>query len=149
VGGTVRFLEDPRQVNGSSEVYSFGGRGQLEFHRDEVLNHFADVRRILPRGSSVTGLLLAIGDRGIPDEFRHGAYIPAFVTISDQYNVKHRSPIALWSDRSVKLRPAANPKTKRKRLFECPDPCPRNDSSSCESGVSRGVALPGRQSWRD
>lgn len=148
-GDTVRFLEDPLQVDGTSEVYRFGGRDQLEFHREEVLNHYADVRRILPRGSSVTGLLLAIGHQGIPDDFRHGAYIPAFVTVYDQYSFKHRSPISLWADRSAKRRPTANPKAKRKRLFECPDPRPQNRSSTCESGARSGAALPGRQSWRD
>lgn len=124
-GDTVRFLEDPLEINGTSEIYRFGGRYQLEFHRNEVLNHHADVRRILRRGSSLTGLLLAIGGQGIPDEFRHGTDIPAFVIVYDQYNWEHRSPISLWADRSAKLRPAANPKAKRRRLFECPDPYSR------------------------
>jgi hypothetical protein len=45
---TIRLLEDPLEIDGASTVYRFGGRDSLEFNRDEVLNHRADVQRIMP-----------------------------------------------------------------------------------------------------
>jgi hypothetical protein len=121
-GGAVRCLEDPLEVDGTSTVYKFGGKDSLEFDRDQVLNHQADVRRILPRGASLKGSLLAVGSQSIPDHFRHGENIPVFVTIYDQYSHSCRSPVSLWADRGEKLLPAAQPKAKRKGLLECLDP---------------------------
>jgi hypothetical protein len=120
--GTVRCLEDPLEVDGTSTVYRFGGRDSLEFDREKVLNHQADVRRILPRGASIRGCLLAVGSQSIPDHFQHGETIPVFVNVYDQYTNAYRWPVSLWADRSEKLRPAAQPKAKRKGLFECLDP---------------------------
>ena len=120
--GTVRCLEDPLAVDGTSTVYRFGGRDSLEFDREIVLNHQADVRRILLRGASIKGCLLAVGSQSIPDHFQHGETIPIFVNILDQYTNAYRWPVSLWADRSEKLRPAAQPKARRKRLFECLDP---------------------------
>jgi hypothetical protein len=120
--GTVRCLEDPLEVDGTSTVYRFGGRDSLEFDREKVLNHQADERRILPRGASIKGCLLAVGSQSIPDHFQHGETIPLFVAIYDQYTNAYRWPVSLWADRSEKLRPAAQPKAKRKGLFECLDP---------------------------
>jgi hypothetical protein len=117
----VRLLEDPMEIEGVSRVYRFGGWDSLEFNRDEVLNHRADVQRIMPRGSSLKGCLLGIGTQSIPEHFPHGATIPAFVTVSDQYMHHYRSAISLWASRPEKLRRAARPKSQRKRLFECPD----------------------------
>jgi hypothetical protein len=118
---TIRLLEDPLEIDGASTVYRFGGRDSLEFNRDEVLNHRADVQRIMPRGSSLKGCLLGIGTQSIPEQFPHGATIPAFGKITDQYMNHYRSAISLWASRPEKLRRAARPKSQRKRLFECPD----------------------------
>lgn len=120
-GDWVRLLQDPQRVDCDSRAYQFGGWPCLEFDREDVLNHHADVRRLIRCGSSIEGLLLGTGSRSIPDEFQHGASIPAIVTIYDQYMNKYRSSVSLWADRSEKLRRAAHPKPKRKRLFECPD----------------------------
>ena len=51
---TVQFLDDPLQLDGS-EVYRFWARRPIEFPRDQVINHFADVRRIFRPGFSITG----------------------------------------------------------------------------------------------
>jgi hypothetical protein len=118
----VRWLEDPLEIDGRSSVYRFGGRYLPEFERDQVLNHFADVRRIHSRGSSLKGCLLGIDTEPIPVRFHHGAMIPGFVIVIDQYGHRYRSPISLWTDRSQELLPGARSKVTRKRLFECPDP---------------------------
>lgn len=119
---TIQWLSDPLDNNAASTGYRFGGQGGLEFDRDQVLNHHADIRRIIPRGVSLSGLLLGFGSGSIPDRFRHGAMIPAFISITDQYMCKSRSPVTLWADRSARLSPATRPTRRRKRLFECPDP---------------------------
>lgn len=119
---SVRLLEEPLEVHGATRGYGFGGRSSLEFDRDEVLNHYADVRRIVPRGTSMKGLLLGVGSRSIPDQFQHGATIPALVYIYDQYMRKNQAPISFWADRSEKRSRAARPISKRARLFDRPDP---------------------------
>lgn len=117
----IRWLEDPREIGGGSNVYKFGGRNLPEFERNRVLNHFADVARILPRGSSLKGCLLGIGTSPIPDCFSHGAIIPGFLIVFDQYGRRYRSSVSLWSDRKQDLAPGTCSKVTRKRLFECPD----------------------------
>jgi hypothetical protein len=104
--GEIRWLEDPLEIDGSSNVYRFGGRNLPEFERDRVLNHFAEVRLIHSRGSSLKGCLLGIGTVPIPDRFPHGAMIPGFVTVSDQYWREYRSSVSLWADRKQELLPA-------------------------------------------
>lgn len=118
---TISLLEDPLKIDGASMVYRFGARDALEFNRDEVLNHRADVQRIMPRGSSLKGCLLGIGSRSIPDRYPHGDSIPAFVNVYDQYNRPYRSPIVLWANRPERLRRGSRPKAERERLFACPD----------------------------
>ncbi len=96
--GTVRWLEDPLESDGSA-VYRFGGEDPLEFERNEVLNHFANVRRTWSRGQSIQGLLLGTVDAPIPTEFRHGAMVPAFLIVYDQFWREFRSSVSLWTDR--------------------------------------------------
>jgi hypothetical protein len=120
-GDALRSLEDPRSIDGTS-VYRFGGTNSLEFHRDQVINHYADPQRILARGSSVAGLLLAVGSEPIPRKFPHGATIPAFVAIIDQFGRKYRSPVALYSYRPPQRRQVAS---KRGPLLARRDPVPR------------------------
>jgi hypothetical protein len=121
--GAVRFLEDPLEIDGTSEVYRFGGKGEPEFHRDQVINHFADVRHIMARGHSVAGLLLAVGTEPIPETFAHGIAIPAFLKIVDQFGREYREPVSFWRKRSERRRPVTQ--KKRKSLLECRDPVPR------------------------
>jgi len=42
------WLQDPLETDGRSENYRFGGL-DLEFHRSQVLNHYADVRKTYRR----------------------------------------------------------------------------------------------------
>ena len=119
--GRIQWLEDPREINGSSRGYRFGGSSLLEFDRSLVLNHVADVRHVLQRGTSFEGYLLGIGTNPISDQFVHGAMIPAFITVVDQFGHRYKSPISIWADRSEKFACAHRPKPKRAPLFECPD----------------------------
>ena len=117
-GDTMRLLEDPLHTN--RKVYWWR---DIEFDRSEVLNHRTDVRQILPNGYSLMGLLLGMGAQAIPDRFAHGAEIPAFVTVIDQFMRKYRSPVSFWADRSDRIRRAApGVGPARGRLFERPDP---------------------------
>jgi hypothetical protein len=119
----VRWLQDPLEIDGTSEVYRFDGNDYLpDFERTQVLNHHANVCRTLSRGSSVEGCLLGLGDQCIPDAFRHGMMIPGFLIVFDQFSREYRSPISLWADRSQKLPPSNRRQATRKRLFDCPDP---------------------------
>jgi hypothetical protein len=120
--GTVRWLDEPFEIDGSSKMYRFGGKYDPAFEKDEVLNHLADVRRTLSRGASLKGALLAIGQEPITEEFPHGAMIPAFLTVYDQFWRPYRSPIKLWADRSQKHLSRSRLGTPRRKLFDCPDP---------------------------
>lgn len=117
----IRWLEEPLEISGTPGVYQFGGTDSLELDRADVLNHHADAQRILPLGTSLRGCLLGVGSQSMPDHFRHGQSIPAFITVHDQHIREYRSTVSLWADRSAKLRGAARPTAKRKRLFDCPD----------------------------
>jgi hypothetical protein len=118
----VRWLEDPLELDGTSEVYRFDGRHLPDFERTQVLNHRADACRTLSPASSVKGCLLGVADECIPDAFRHGMTIPGFLSVFDQFSREFRSPISLWADRSQKPLPDTRRQATRKRLFDCPDP---------------------------
>jgi hypothetical protein len=120
--GTVRWLDEPFEIDGSSKMYRFGGQYDPAFEKDEVLNHLADVRRTLSQGKSLKGALLAIGEEPIAEQFPHGAMIPAFLIVYDQFGRDYRSPIKLWTDRSAKLLGKTRSGVPRKGLFDCPDP---------------------------
>jgi len=94
------WLEDPLVIDGNSRSYRFGGRDLPEFDRGQVINHCADVRHVFSSGASLKGLLLGFGFDSIPDEFRHGMMIPAFVIIYDQFGREHRSPVELQAVRN-------------------------------------------------
>jgi hypothetical protein len=112
------WLEDPLQLDGPSRNYRFHLRDVPEFEREHVLNHYADVARVLPCGHSVKGFLLAVGSDPIPERFGHGTMIPAFVIIYDQFGRDHRSPVELQVVRS-----RTQSRVLRKRnLLDHPDP---------------------------
>lgn len=98
----LQWLEDPLLIGGSSRCYRFGGDDYLEFERSDVINHYADVTRPFSPGGSVRGFLLAFGYNLIPEEFPHGATIPSFLLIYDQFGRQFRAPVKLWADRSKK-----------------------------------------------
>jgi hypothetical protein len=112
------WLPDPLEIYGGSQCYKFGAKGFPEFERSEVLNHLADERRTYSPGRSVKGALLGFGLDSIPEQFRHGEMILAFVIICDQFSRKYRSPVQLWLDRS--LTRSAVPR-KHRGLFGRPD----------------------------
>lgn len=120
--GTVRWLDEPFEIEGSSKMYRFGGKYDPAFEKDEVLNHLADVRRTLSRGTSLKGALLGIGEGPIAEQFPHGAMIPAFLIVYDQFGRDYRSPTKLWADRGEKLLSRSRSGQPRRKLFDCPDP---------------------------
>jgi hypothetical protein len=95
-------LEDPIEIGGRSVFYRFGGGELPEFERSEVLNHCDDVRRIWSRGASLKGYLLGIANEPIPEQYPHGAIIPAFLIIYDQFSRPYRTSVSLWTDRTAK-----------------------------------------------
>jgi hypothetical protein len=118
-----RWLEDPLVIDGHSRRYRFGVREVQEFEREQVINHYADVRQILPCGHSLTGFLLGIGYETIPERFWHGMMTPAFVIVYDQFGGDHPSPVEMQV-----VRNQTQPRVSRKRnLLEHRDPIPRGE----------------------
>jgi hypothetical protein len=95
-----RWLDDPLETDGISTLYRFGN--MYEFERKQVLNHRADVCRMLRRGQSIKGALLGIDMAPIPDEFRDGSLFPATVIIYDQFWREYRAPVELTVARPLK-----------------------------------------------
>jgi hypothetical protein len=119
----LNWLEDPLQIDGASRCYRFGVKDVPEFEREHVINHYADVRHIFPFGHSVKGFLLGYGFDPIPEQFRHGMMIPAFMIVYDQFGREHRSPVELQAVRNYK-----QPRVLRKRnLLEHRDTIPRGE----------------------
>jgi hypothetical protein len=111
------WLEDPLVIDGTLRYYRFGSKDLPEFDRGQVINHYADVTRVFSAGASLKGFLLGFGFDSIPDEFRHGMMIPAFVIIYDQFGREHRSPVELQAVRKL-----ARPRVLRKSsLLDRPD----------------------------
>ena len=113
-----RLLEDPLLIDGHSRRYRFGVPEVQDFEREQVINHYADVRQILRFGHSLSGFLLGIGFETIPERFRHGMMVPAFVMVYDQFGHPHRSPVELQA-----IRNRTRPRVMRKSsLLNHPDP---------------------------
>jgi len=116
------WLEDPLQIDGNSQRYRFGSGFLPEFDRHQVINHYSDVTRIFSAGQSLNGFLLGHGSEPIPEEFRHGMMVPAFVVVYDQQGREYRAPLKLRVDRSL-------PRSRARRkgsLLDHPDPIARD-----------------------
>jgi hypothetical protein len=121
-GGMVDWLPDPLEFDPALKAYAFRGKYPLVFERNKVLNHFADVRRVHVRGDSLEGVLLGIGTEPIPF-FKHGAMIPGFLTVFDQFARECRSPVSLYADRDEQPRGRKRTAIPRKeRLLDRRDP---------------------------
>jgi hypothetical protein len=94
------WLADPLELDGPSPCYRFHLPGVPDFERRDVINHYADPTRVLASGRSLRGFLLAVGSDPMPEQFRHGMMIPAFVIVYDQFGHDHRSPVELQAVRS-------------------------------------------------
>jgi len=122
INDSLRWLEDPREIGGSSDYYSFGIKDLPDFERGRVLNHRAHEHRPYSSGTSLKGCLLGISFDPIPVQFSHGDMIPGLLVVFDQFLRKYRSPVELWADRLW-----ARPRAPRKgRLFERRDPVVRS-----------------------
>jgi hypothetical protein len=111
------WLEDPLEIDGTSRSYRFHGNERLEFDRHLVLNHQVGVMRILSPADSLKGFLLGYGFEPIPGDFGHGAMVPAFVVIYDQFGSKYRAGVQLQVVRRPK-RPASG---RKGSLLDHPD----------------------------
>lgn len=111
------WLEDPLQIGGTSRCYRFGSRDLPEFERGQVINHRANATRIFSSGEPLKGFLLGYGFDAIPEQFRHGMMIPAFVIVYDQFGRDHRSPVELQAVRN-RTRPQV---LRKSSLLDHPD----------------------------
>ncbi len=120
--GRVRWLEDPREIDGRSRNYHFGFEGIPDFKRDDVLNHLAGARSAISGGRTLRGCLLGINDYPMPDAFPHGATIAAVITISDKSLREYRRSVSLLADR-VKA-PVRKSSAPTRNLLDHKDPEP-------------------------
>lgn len=111
------WLTDPIEYEADPPLYRAPGKHPLEYEREMVINHCADVTRMWSRGQSISGYLLAFGG-----PIKHGEWIAAIVNVVDRFDRKYSSPVSLWADRGEKFLRAYAKKAPRKRLHECPDP---------------------------
>jgi hypothetical protein len=117
-----RWLPDPLELGDSSMPYRFTGKNSLAYGRDQVINHFADVRQTLRHGQSISGLLLGISNDPITDEFRQGTLVPGTVIIVDQFSREYRAEVRLFINRRAKhRRESSSIIYRRGGLFEKPD----------------------------
>ena len=100
----VWWLADPRDRVARPPVYRFDRNCILEYNRDQVLNHLADVRRWRGvAGRIIPGILpVGIGNDPIPEQFKQGAIIPAFLIVLPigMGRTAPFSPVSLWTDRT-------------------------------------------------
>jgi hypothetical protein len=120
----IRWLEDPSAIDGIPRAYHFGHNNAIEYGWSEVLNHRADVRRIIPRGHSLEGCLLGIADEGIPNSIGHGAMIPGTLSVLGQFGRPYASEVSLWADRSQWISHAGPKQRSRRSIFDYPDRVP-------------------------
>ena len=119
----VHWLEDPLEFDTPLKAYAFRGEYPLVFERNKVLNHFANVRRVHARGDSLEGVLLGIGTGPIPENFKHGATIPGFLIIFDQFARESRFSVSLYADRDERPRGRKRTAIRRKeRMLDRRDP---------------------------
>ncbi|MDP9159844.1 MAG: hypothetical protein M3O09_06390 [Acidobacteriota bacterium] len=79
------------RVDVASELYCFPGGSQLEYPRDEVLNHILLKQCTIPPHRPLKGLILAAGTP-MPNVLRHGQWLDAtfsiFASDHDEFSVK-------------------------------------------------------------
>ena len=123
----LSLVEDPLEGASLYGNYGFPGNPTLAFPREAVMNHFVNVRRLLPCGKTIQGLLLWVGSAPIPLAFVHGATFPATVTVVDQYENRYPYEVTLLADRSErgareKLEEKIKAKKVSPRLLDQRDP---------------------------
>ena len=115
----IVWLEDPVETGAPFNEYRLPGDA-AGFPRRAVINHFANVRRKFRRGESVQGLLLAYSLGAIPNHIRHGESVGARLTVNDQFDCAHSSPVFLWVNRGATMFHRPLKKTRRP-LLASPD----------------------------
>ena len=112
----VRLLEDPADPF-APITYTFSPYNAAKFDKSQVIFRTG---KMLRRGQSLEGFLLAVDPEPIPAEISHGVEITATLSIFDQFGDGHSSDLILTVDRMAERgpKPAAKP---RKGLFDQPD----------------------------
>ena len=109
----VNWLEDPSEQLPPPKLYRLPNG--LEYPRDLVLNHRIYRAGVLRQGQCVQGLLLGWAKEKVSDEFRHGDFIEAELTVIDALGREHSCQLSLLLDRTERGR--SLPKSRRKGLF--------------------------------
>lgn len=118
----IELLPDPAIRVSTYQYYDFP-KSTLSFHREVVVNDFVSGRTTLKPGEQVQGLLLAVDDKPIPDEFPEQGRTEVNLVIFDERGNTFSSKFKLCVDRSAsvvrerKIRAAAarQPKLASKR----------------------------------
>ena len=118
----VSMLEDPDEIGSPLGQYRFPCKDVLAFDRSQAVNHHANVRRILRRGTPIQGLLLAVGEERIPDDYVRAKNLPAFVLVADQFDRLYRCGVSLFVLKRRVNNVLKKARSSRKPLFACPDP---------------------------
>lgn len=108
------WLPDPAEMGDAATGYKFTST-DAPYVYSSVINHYINPRLALGRGCPIQGLLLGFGLTPIPAGFKHGMFVPAGLTVVDQFDNEYRQEVDLRIDRLVGQR---SRRTKRKPIFE-------------------------------
>jgi hypothetical protein len=122
VDPSFTWLADPAEnVSEGNPEYRIPATS-LSYDRHIVLNHKFSPSNNLQRGKSIEGYLLGFGYGAIPTEFRRGMFVPATLTVADQFEQEYSKEVELRVTRVAMRHTSAPSKTRRGRLFEKRDP---------------------------
>ena len=94
------------RVDAVSDSYYLPGGAQLEYPRQQVLNHILLEHFTLTPGRPLYGLLLGTGS-AMPAELRHGRWLETTLSLCSSRHLEYTATIRLWIDRSqAKAKPA-------------------------------------------
>jgi hypothetical protein len=110
------WLGDPEELY-RRKSYRF--QNDLDYPKNEVINHFVFGRRRLRYSDFIEGALLGFSAVRIPDCFPHGCLLEAELIVTDQLDIKYCYDVTLYVDRSAELiHKKHEPRRKREKLFD-------------------------------
>jgi hypothetical protein len=96
----IALLPDPSKRARGYECYDFPGGGPA-FHRDAVINDFLSGKGTLSSGGEIEGLLLAVDEKPIPDEYPEHGQTEVELSITDERGNTFSSKFKLCVDRGA------------------------------------------------
>jgi hypothetical protein len=120
---TFHWLTDPAETERQARGYEYSGT-HIRFDYNIAINHYINICRSIPRGGSIQGLLLGIGDFSIPPQFGHGIIVPAGLTVIDQFDIPHHQELDVCIDRLASMSGRKHSERRRRSLFERRDRVP-------------------------